>query len=53
MATILPKKIIEHESSLKLSQRDATMLVKALDAPTTSNLQLQQAAKRYAGKTQS
>jgi uncharacterized protein (DUF1778 family) len=47
------KKIIEHESSLKLSQRDATMLVNALDAPTTSNLRLQQAAERYARKTQS
>jgi uncharacterized protein (DUF1778 family) len=47
------KKIMEHEHSLKLSQRDAMMLVNALDAPAKANLRLQQAAKRYKNKKQS
>ena len=47
------KQIMEHEHSLKLSQRDATLLINALDAPTKPNLRLQQAAKRYESKTQS
>ena len=39
------KKIMEHECSLKLSQRDAIMLVKAIDAPGKLNVRLQQAAR--------
>jgi uncharacterized protein (DUF1778 family) len=46
-------KIMEHEHSLKLSQRDAMMLVNALDVPAKANLRLQQAAKRYKSKKQS
>ena len=41
------KKIIEQERSLKLSQRDALMLVEALDAPVKPNARLQQASRRY------
>ena len=41
------KKIIEQERSLKLSQRDALMLVEALDAPAKPNARLQQASRRY------
>jgi len=47
------KKIMERECSLKLSQRDAMMLVNALDAPAKINPQLQQAARNYENKTQS
>lgn len=46
------KKIIERERSLKLSQRDAMMLVDALDAPAKPDSRLQQAARRYKSKTQ-
>ena len=46
------KDIIEREQSLKLSQRDATLLVNALDAPAQVHNRLQQAAERYANKTQ-
>ena len=46
------KQIMENEHSLKLSQRDASLLINALDAPTKPNLRLQQAAKRYESKTQ-
>ncbi len=47
------KKIMEREQSLKLSQQDAIMLIKALDSPAKSNIRLQQAAKLYDNKTQS
>lgn len=46
------KKIIERECSLKLSQRDAVMLVQALDAPAKPNARLQQAALCYKDKSQ-
>jgi len=46
------KDIIEREQSLKLSHRDATILVNALDAPAQTHNRLQQAAERYATKTQ-
>ena len=38
------KEIIERERTLKLSQRDAMMLVSAIDAPATVNSRLRQAA---------
>ena len=41
------KKIIEHERSLKLTERDAMMLVNALDANAKVHSRLQQAAERY------
>jgi len=47
------KKIMERERSLKLSQRDALMLVEALDTPSKPNARLQQASRRYKDKTQS
>lgn len=47
------KKIIDREQSLKLSQRDAIMLVKALDSPAKNNTRLQQAAQSYSNKSQS
>ncbi|SMD12521.1 Uncharacterized conserved protein, DUF1778 family [Desulfocicer vacuolatum DSM 3385] len=46
------KKIIERERFLKLSQRDAIMLVQSLDAPAKPNVRLQQAALRYKDKKQ-
>lgn len=46
------KDIIEREQSLKLSQRDATLLVNALDAPAKVHNRLQQAEEHYANKTQ-
>ncbi|MGK5094247.1 DUF1778 domain-containing protein [Deltaproteobacteria bacterium TL4] len=46
------KIIMERERLLKLSQRDALMLVEALDAPEKPNLRLQQASQRYKGKVQ-
>ena len=45
------KKIIEKEQTLKLSARDAMLLVEVLDAPQT-NLRLKQAIKNYKHKTQ-
>ena len=45
------KKIIEREQSLKLSQRDAIMLVDALDAAGQSNTRLKQAAVHYEKKS--
>ena len=45
------KEIIEREHSLKLSQRDALMLVKTLDAPAKPNARLQQASRHYKDKT--
>ncbi len=47
------KNIMERERSLKLSHRDALMLVKALDTPAKLNTRLRQAAKGYKDKTQS
>jgi uncharacterized protein (DUF1778 family) len=47
------KKIMEDEHSLKLNQRDAMMLVNALDTPAKANARLQQAAKCYKSKKQS
>jgi len=47
------QKIIERECSLKLSQRDALILIEALDAPGKPNTRLQQASQRYKNKTQS
>ncbi|MFT4927092.1 MAG: hypothetical protein ACI8WB_003198 [Phenylobacterium sp.] len=46
------KKIVAQEHTLKLSQRDAMMLVEALDAPIEPNERLQQAAKDYESKGQ-
>ncbi len=46
------KEIIEHERSLTLSQRDAIVLVQALDAPAKPNTRLQQASLCYKGKSQ-
>lgn len=46
------KQIMEREQSLKLSQRDAIMLAKALDSPAKNNTRLQQAAQSYENKTQ-
>ena len=47
------KQIMEREQSLKLSQRDAIMLAKALDSPAKNNTRLQKAAQSYENKTQS
>ncbi len=47
------KQIMEREQSLKLSQRDAIMLAKALDSPAKNSTRLQQAAQSYVNKTQS
>ncbi|HRJ52160.1 MAG TPA: DUF1778 domain-containing protein [Candidatus Thiothrix moscowensis] len=41
------KLIIEKEQTLKLSQRDATLLAQALDSPAKTHPRLQQAAQRY------
>ncbi|MCU7836165.1 MAG: DUF1778 domain-containing protein [gamma proteobacterium symbiont of Taylorina sp.] len=41
------RKIIEREQSLKLSQRDAIMLVNALDAAAKPDSRLKQAAINY------
>ena len=45
-------KIMERERLLKLSQRDAMMLVNALDTPAKPNSRLQQAARNYENKSQ-
>jgi uncharacterized protein (DUF1778 family) len=47
------QQIIERDQILKLSQRDAMMLIEALDAPAKVHTRLQQAARRYDSKTQS
>lgn len=47
------KKIMESERLLKLSERDAMLLVNALDAPVEINSRLQQAASHYDNKNQS
>ncbi|MDX3774393.1 DUF1778 domain-containing protein [Chromatiaceae bacterium AAb-1] len=46
------KLIIEREQALKLSERDAILLMTALDQPATANPALQAAFARYAGKVQ-
>ena len=46
------KMIMERENSLKLSQRDAELLVNTIDAPAKSHKRLQQAAERYKNKKQ-
>lgn len=46
------KTIMERERSLKLSQKDATALMNALDQPAKLNDKLQQAAIRYMDKKQ-
>ena len=46
------KEIIERERSLKLSQRDALMLVEALDSAPKPNARLQQASRLYKNKVQ-
>ena len=45
------KEIMQRERSLILGQRDATLLIDALDAPVKSNKRLQQAARRYENKS--
>jgi uncharacterized protein (DUF1778 family) len=47
------KKIMENERLLNLSERDAMLLVNALDAPAQVNPRLRQAASHYDSKTQS
>lgn len=46
------KTIMERERSLKLSQKDATALMSALDQPAKPNDKLQQATLRYMDKKQ-
>lgn len=46
------KQVIEREQALKLSQKDALLLMEALDRPATPNAKLKAAAKRYEHKTQ-
>lgn len=46
------KTIMERERSLKLSQKDTTALMNALDQPAKPNNKLQQAALRYMDKKQ-
>ena len=46
------KRIMEREQALKLNQRDSMLLMDALDAPAKPNERLQEAAARYANKTQ-
>lgn len=46
------KDIIERERSLKLSQRDASMLIEALDSTPKLNTRLQQASRLYKNKVQ-
>lgn len=47
------KIIMERENTLKLSQRDATLLVNAIDAPAKAHPRLRQAAESYKSKKQS
>ena len=44
------RQIIERERSLKLSQEDAMLLIKALDEESSPNPRLKQAAKHYSNK---
>ena len=44
--------IIERERSLKLSRRDALMLIDALEAAPDPNAHLQQASQHYKNKVQ-
>ena len=46
------KEIIEREHSLKLSQRDALMLIEALESAPKPNARLQQASRHYRNKAQ-
>ena len=46
------KEIIERECSLKLSQRDALMLIEALESAPEPNARLQQASRHYKNKVQ-
>ena len=46
------KEIIERERSIKLSQRDALVLIEALDAIPKPNARLQQASRHYKDKIQ-
>jgi uncharacterized protein (DUF1778 family) len=46
------KKIVDEDLSLKLSQRDAMLLIQALDQPTKKLDRLKNAAQRYAEKSQ-
>ncbi len=45
------KEIMLRERALKLSQRDAVLLVTSLDSPAESNTRLQQASDNYDNKT--
>jgi uncharacterized protein (DUF1778 family) len=44
------KQIMERERSLRLSKRDASMLIEALDAAPTLHRRLREAAERYEQK---
>ncbi|WED23998.1 DUF1778 domain-containing protein [Vibrio sp. JC009] len=46
------KEVIEREQALRLSQKDALLLMEALDRPAKPNAKLKAAAKRYEHKTQ-
>lgn len=46
------KKILEHEQTLKLTKRDAILLIDALDSEVKPHERLQQAAHRYKKKEQ-
>ena len=47
------KQVIEREQTLKLSQADAILLMKALDNPAIANAKLKAAFERYERKDQS
>jgi uncharacterized protein (DUF1778 family) len=47
------KQVIEREQTLKLSQADAILLMKALDNPAVANAKLKAASERYECKDQS
>ncbi|MEJ1363812.1 MAG: DUF1778 domain-containing protein [Candidatus Sedimenticola sp. (ex Thyasira tokunagai)] len=47
------KSIMDRERSLKLSKRDAMLLISTLDESEEGNKRLQQAANRYESKEQS
>lgn len=44
--------VIEREQSLKLSEKDAILLMEALDRPAKANSKLNVASERYESKTQ-
>lgn len=46
------QQVIEREQALKLSQKDAMLLMEALDRPAAPNSQLSDAFKKYESKTQ-